>query len=283
MANYLIDTFKNTTKSVAFSRHAQTLLYESFRHAQGDQPNQVNFIQCYARILYETGIPLKSTDRLNLHERITKRRLPRGHAVIEDQERIRAQFEFWWLNMFDILESVYAETPSRLPNLMTLRERAARVRATEDMPSFSDDEMERLGAEFEQHRSSQASTSFRDVLRRSFLPNLVRVELNFQGLPGPGAKYSERPRTDGGDVHESKLLTYCKRAAHHGLPPSDPVDIIYLGIRDHLEWLRDNDPSNETYLAYRKLVRAYNDNHPSATVTSLHIDSSSTEGVHYMA
>lgn len=256
-------------KSVTFSRHAQTLLYESFLHAQGDQVNQIHFIQSYARLLYEQGMPFDVSVKHRLTERIRNRHLPQSHKAIPNPIQVRAQFEYWWLNMFDIFESVYAADPGRLPDDATLYQRMVAVGGDESMSSFTAAELSKLTTNgFSPYRTeTRRLETYQDVVHRQFLPNLIRVELNFQGH---GAKFPERPRTDDGDVHESRMLGHCVKAARRDPAHVDTVDRIYLTVRLRLDWLERHNRKDPTYLAYQSLKAAYNDKHPTARVASLH-------------
>lgn len=183
-----------------------------------------------------------------------------------------AQFEFWWLNTWDILLAVYAGDPHLLPGREQLDARAAAVGGTSDMSSFTTREMDVLAEGFTTYRADDAHLSrSREVAISRFLPNLIRVEHNFQGR---GQKYSRRPREDGGDPYESKLLTYCREALkrfRRGAP--NLIDHIYLEICQRLDRLVHSDVSSPMRQSYTSLIADYNAHHPDARLPMLHVPS----------
>lgn len=264
------DVFARPEKS-EFRRHIQALLYDSFRQAQGDQALQVHFIECYARRLRECGVPINPAIRAELTERIRARRLPRGHIPIPNVEQVRSQFEFWWLNTWDILLSVYSGDATRLPAAGQLTARMVSVGGTPEMSSYTPDEMRRLNDGFAPYRDGpDPARSAREIIHERFLPSLIRVESYFQGN---GPRYAARPRTDGGDIHESRMLGHCRRAHFQaGRGTAEIIDHIYLEVSHRLSWLASHRPSDGTYVAYTELVRAYNRNHPGTPSADLHSD-----------
>jgi hypothetical protein len=196
--------------AVSLSRHAQTLLYESFRHAQGNQPAQVHFMQAYALLLRQTGVEIDFSLKDRLAHRIRAKQVPIGHMDIPNLIQVRAQFEFWWFIMWDIFSAIYLTDSQHLPTREKLDRRAIAVGGTCEMSSFTDKEMEALSHAFTPYRVADFSTLRpSEIVNQYFLPNLISVERNFQGR---GSRYATRPRTDGGDVHESKMLDHCAKA-----------------------------------------------------------------------
>ncbi|GAA5175188.1 hypothetical protein GCM10023321_80720 [Pseudonocardia eucalypti] len=249
-----------------FRRTVQTLLYESFRHAQGDQRLQIHFIESYARILREQGVSIDPAVRDELVPRIRSRRLPRGHLAISNRQQVAAQFEFWWLTLWDLLVSVYAEDSRHVPSSARLADRMVLVGGTTEMSSFTPAEMRQIDEGLAPYRDQDdPAKSSAQIIWERFLPNLIRVEWNFQGN---GARYPARPRTDGGDIHESKMLGYCDRAAAVSVDQaSDPVNQIYLEVSRSLAWLAAHRPQDPTYAAYTRLIASYRANHQRATAT----------------
>ncbi|WP_028927981.1 hypothetical protein [Pseudonocardia acaciae] len=245
------------------------MLYESFRHAQGDQALQVHFISSYARILRENGVPIDFTARVELAARMRTRRLPSGHMDIANSALVGSQFEFWWLNLWDILESVYTGSAEPLPSPEQLAARVVAVGGTERMSSYAAPELAHLNEGFAPYRDAgDPARTAREIILERFLPNLIRVERNFQGY---GSRYRARPRTDGGDAHEAKLLGHCRRARKRVFSvPRDPVDQIYLEASARLTWLALHEPADATFLDYLQLVEAYNRNHVSEPLADLH-------------
>jgi hypothetical protein len=260
---------KGPGPSSLLRRHVQTLLYESFRHAQGDQALQVHFIHCYAHLLRAAAVPLDLSVRDQFVDRIRNRQVPRGHQVIVNLDLVRSQFEFWWLNMWDVLLSVYMEDPGLLPGPDQLAARSVATGGTPEMSSYTDDEMERLDAGFDAYRTDDPPREFSFVVHERFLPRLLEVEWNFQGN---GPRYRSRPRTDGGDVHESKLLSHCEKALTH-LERStlDMIDRIYLAVCNRLEWLTHHQVGDPVSVFYRRLIAAYNSHHVAGPVRQLHV------------
>lgn len=85
------------------------------------------------------------------------------------------------------------------------------VGGTPEMSSSTDDELSAVVDAFGMYREQDCSDAlYTRVINDHLLPNLIRVELNFQGY---GHRYAERPRTDGGDVHESRMIGHCATAA----------------------------------------------------------------------
>ncbi|MBP2472448.1 hypothetical protein JOF53_001320 [Crossiella equi] len=252
---------------MSFSRHAQTLLYESFRHAQGDQPNQVHFMFGYALLLRDAKVPFDLSVRDSLLDRVRNRQLPQGHLAMPNADQVRAQFEFWWRTMFDVFRAVQDDDLALLPSVRELRERMAHVGGEADMSSFTGEEMGRLAATLAEYRArTEKRLSAYDVIGGRFLPGMIRVEHNFQGV---GARWTYRPREDGGDPHESRMLSYYRRLA--GREQLDLPGQVYAIAARRLDWLAEHEPAHPVHLAYRDLVNAYNANHPEAPVTRLHL------------
>lgn len=243
-----------------FRRRVQTLLYESFRHAQGDQRLQIHFIESYARLLRGQGVSIDPAVRDELLPRIRSRRLPHGHAAIPNGRQVVAQFEFWWLTLWDLLVSVYAEDSGLVPSSAQLADRTILVGGTTEMSSFTLEEMRQIDEGLAPYRDRDDPVrSSAEIIRERFLPNLIRVEWNFQGN---GTRYSARPRTDGGDIHASKMLEYCDRAVAASADQSaDPVTQIYLEVSSRLAWLAVHQTQDPTYVAYTKFIASYNANH----------------------
>ena len=249
--------------------HVRKLLRESFRAAQGDQPTQVHFIQAYARYMRLENVPLDLTVRDALIERVRRQRLPAGHLRIPDPAQRQAQFQFWWDNLWDILTAVYTGTSEFLPARAELDDRAHAAGGHAGMSSFTDAEMAALARTIGLYRRRDAGPGPDLVIDELLLPALIRVELGFQGH---SMRYPERPRTDGGDVHESKLLRHCSRALErYQQHTQDIVDRIYRMICRRLSRLADSNPNDPIYARYRTLVSAYNANHPDRPVARLHV------------
>jgi uncharacterized membrane protein YczE len=252
-------------------RHLQVLVYSSFRHAQGSQATQIHFIQSDIRLLREQGVPFDPAAGDALTEHVRRLRLPSGHVEVPDEQLVRAQFEFWAQTLWDIACSVYHDDPRLLPDRGRLEERAVAVGGTKQMSSFTDTEMASVAAALDTYRAPGAvGLSGTDVVNTLFVPSLLEVELRFQGV---GEKYPSRPRTDGGDVHESRLLGHCERALlryRQGRP--DTTNRIYLAVCQRLDGLPGLDAGEDPVAArYRELVVAYNRCHPGAEVAELHV------------
>lgn len=255
--------------AVSLSRHAQTLLYESFRHAQGNQPAQVHFMKAYALLLRQTGVEIDFSLKDRLAHRIRSKQVPIGHMDIPNLIQVRAQFEFWWLIMWDIFSAIYLTDSQHLPTREKLDRRAIAVGGTCEMSSFTGEEMEALSHAFTPYRVADFSTLRpSEIVNEYFLPNLIRVERNFQGH---GSRYATRPRTDGGDVHESKMFDHCAKAVRRlQRKITGPIDLIYVYVCERLDWLSRNQPDNPVYVDYLSLIDFYNTNHPHAPATALH-------------
>ncbi|MFE3783997.1 hypothetical protein ACFXPA_38150 [Amycolatopsis sp. NPDC059090] len=221
-------------------------------------------MQAYVRVLHCWQVPLDCSARDELLDRIRRGRIPIWHSVIESANQVQAQFEFWWLNLWDILHSVYAGEPGLILSADDLARRAENVGGTPEMSSFTSEEMEKAAAGFSPYRAEETPWSYSDVIRDHFLPSLIRVETNFQGL---GARYSSRPRTDGSDVHESIMMRQCLAVNREG---GGPVDLIYETVIKLLDWQESNAPHGRNHVTYRALVDAYNRCHPNSPVLALH-------------
>lgn len=255
---------------VNFRQHIQRVSYQSFQHAQGDQPAQVHFLQCYARMLRRHA-PIDDTARTASPDQLGNRALPRGHMPVPLLQKA-AQFKFWWWLLWDIVTSVYSDNPAALPDRTLLDERAGALGATAEMSSFTDEEMTALAAALAIYRDTPASSAWTVHYLAStlWLPNLVRVEIGFQGH---GRRYPKRPRTDRGDPHVSRLAQECAKAAT-SWRPGELTSELYLLTCRVLDEATDSDPTGEADAlgtTYRTLVAAYNDNHPEQQVARLHI------------
>lgn len=250
----------HTAGAAAFRRHVRKLHRESFAAAQGDQPTQLHFIQAYARYMLISGVPIDLPVRDEVIERVRRQRLPAGHLLVPDAAQRRAQFEFWWFGMWDVLSAVYSGLPDYLPSRAELDDRVDAVGGTPEMSSFSEREMRRLARALAFYRRCDITVGPNVVVELLLLPSMIRTELGFQGR---SERYPARPRTDGGDVHESRLLTRCELALqhyHHG--KADVVDRIYRQLCRQLSWLERVEPCNPVQVQYRELVDAYNATHP---------------------
>jgi hypothetical protein len=255
----------------SYRRHAQILAYISFRHAQGNQPLQVHYIESYVRILRALGVTPAAGDRDALAEHIRRLRLPLGHMEIPDATLVDVQFAFWWANIWDITLAVFTGDHRHLPTRARLDERVTELGGTTDMSSFTDVELTDLAAAFDRHRSASATALGPvEVVERYVVPALIEVEFGFQGS---GDRYPTRPRTDGGDIHESRMAEHCLRALRRyreGRP--DPTDRIYRAICHRLDQLSlPTFVPDPTAGRYRDLVGAYNHTHPADPVVRLHV------------
>lgn len=249
-------------------REQQRLWYWSFAYAQGDQAVQVHVIQCCARLMREQGEPL---DQPAATAPLGKFRLPAGHTPVADPTQILAQAQFWWDLMRDLLNAVDLHDPTLLPNREQLEQRALRVGGTKEMSSFTDEEMAALDYAIDLYRGDASdSLTSTDVVERHLVPNLIRVELAFQGH---GTRWAYRPRTDGGDPHTSRLLEYCESARrHHTAGVLTLLDRMAVQVCARLDSLATVPPGSEPVAArYRDLLEAYNTNHPSDRVARLHV------------
>ncbi|RSM80590.1 hypothetical protein DL991_10795 [Amycolatopsis sp. WAC 01375] len=121
------------------------------------------------------------------------------------------------------------------------------------------------------YRTGAATTSAAaQVIDKLFVPQLLEVELGFQGL---GARYPQRPRTDGGDKHESHMLGHCRTARTrfaHG--KASITDVIYRQVCRSLDQLRGSTAAETAVAArYDLLIQLYNQCHPGPAVSLLHI------------
>ncbi len=252
-------------------REQQRLWYWSFAYAQGDQAVQVHVIECCARLMRESGQPLRPGPAAAPLEKF---RLPGGHVEVPDSTQIRAQAAFWWDLMRDLVAAVEHHTPAALPNRSQLEHRARQAGGTKEMSSFTDEEMAALAQAIGLYRgeASDALTAG-DVVERHLVPNLLRVEMAFQGY---GTRWAYRPRTDEGDPHGSRLLEYCESARRHSaagvLTLLDRMALQVCARLDHLAAVPDGtEPIADRY---RDLVEAYNSNHPGHRVARLHVPTS---------
>lgn len=248
-------------------RELQRLWYWSFNHAQGDQPVQVHVIECCLRLLRERG---ESTELPGYPaDAIARFRLPDGHIAVP-QQQVRAQAAFWWRLLAALTASVTHGDTTRLPDPEWLEQCAVEVGGTKAMSSFTDEELAALAVAIEQYRGeSSGELAAVEVVDRYLVPNIIRVELGFQGH---GTRWSFRPRSDGGDAHASRLLEYsdAARRHHHGGVPTI-LDRMVLLICRRLDQLAAQpvgaDPVADRY---RDLLEAYNNNHRGAAVALLH-------------
>jgi hypothetical protein len=250
----------DTLGAAVFRRHARKLLRESFQAAQGDQRTQVHFVQAYMRYLLIDGVPIDLPARAAPVERIRRQRLPAGHLLVPDRAQREAQFEFWWHLMWDLAAAVYAGVPDFLPSRDEIDDRVRVCGGTPAMSSFTETEMARLARTIALYRRCDVALGPDVVIELLLTPSIVRTELGFQGR---SPRYPARPRTDGGDVHESRLLTRCElalRRYHEG--HADIVDRIYRKVCHQLSWLERVEPYNPVQLQYRELIDAYNATHP---------------------
>ncbi|WP_410570381.1 YczE/YyaS/YitT family protein [Amycolatopsis sp. cmx-4-61] len=256
---------------MTLARHMQRLAYIGFQHAQGSQALQVHFVQAYIRILAENNVPQVPQTREELAARAARLRPPPGHLDVGDDQLVRAQFMFWAHNTWDIAAAVYHANPGLLPDRATLDERAANLGGHADMTSFSDGEMTALAEAFATYRSTPGSQlSAAQVIDLHLVPVLIEVELAFQGTSD---RFRQRPRTDGGDVHESRLLTHCHTALlRHRQGRARVTDQIYHRICHRLDSLAAAQPGTDPVAArYAELIAAYNRNHPAVQAVRLHV------------
>ncbi len=255
-------------RATSMRPHLQVLAYGSFRHAQGNQAGQLHFVQAYVRLLAQQGIPFERSGMGILDAIVGHLRLPHGHADINDPVLVRAQFAFWARNIWDVIRSVYHDAPDLLPDRRRLDQRAAEVGGTREMTSFTDDELAALAAAFAYYRApSSIRLSATDIVDTHLVPALLETELGFQG---EGTRFVRRPRTDGGDVHESRMLGHCRKAAQRyrdGRP--DVVNQIYRAVCARLD--RAVDDADPLASRYRDLVAAYNRCHPASALVRLHV------------
>lgn len=255
-------------RTTSMRQHLQVLAYGSFRHAQGNQAAQVHFVQAYVRLLEQQGIPFEWSGMRVLDTIVRHLRLPHGHAHIDDPVLVHAQFAFWARNIWDVIRSVYHDDPALIPDRRRLDQRAAEVGGTREMTSFRDDELGTLAAAFGFYRArSSARLSATEVVDTHFVPALLDTELGFQG---EGTRFVRRPRTDDGDVHESRMLSHCSKSARRyrdGRP--DVVNQIYRAVCVRLD--RATDDTDPLTSRYRDLIAAYNRCHPGSTVARLHV------------
>ncbi len=248
--------------------HLQVLAYGSFRHAQGNQVAQAHFVQAYVRLLAQLGIPFEPSGMRVLDAIVGHLRLPHGHADINDPVLVHAQFAFWARNIWDVIRSVYHADPALIPDRRRLDQRAAELGGTPEMTSFTNDELGALAAAFGLYRTrSSVQLSATEIVDTYLVPAVVNAELGFQG---EGTRFVRRPRTDGGDVHESRMLSHCGKSAQRyreGRP--DVVNQIYRAVCARLD--RATDVADPLASRYRDLVAAYNRCHPDATVARLHV------------
>jgi hypothetical protein len=250
----------HNTGATAFRRHARKLHRESFAAAQGDQPTQLHFIQAYARYLKTMGIPIDLPARDDALERIRHQRLPAGHLLVPDAGQRQAQFEFWWRLMWDVFAAVYSGRPEYLPSRAELDDRVRECGGRPEMTSFTELEMRRLARTLGFYRRCDVADGPDVVIELFLLPSMIRTELGFQGR---SERYPARPRTDGGDVYESRLLTRCELALQqYREGKADIVDRIYRKMCRQLSWLDKVEPENPVRLQYQELVGAYNATHP---------------------
>ncbi|MEU4198266.1 hypothetical protein AB0E69_40665 [Kribbella sp. NPDC026611] len=224
--------------------------------------SQLHFVQAYLRHLHADGVRYDGTARTELAAAARAARLPTAHLAIPDTALIEAQFAFWWELVCDVAAAVSARDHRLLPDDAVLRRRISDVGGRPEMSSFRDEEMDELIAVLATYRSTAADElTPHDVTAHRFVPQLLRVELGFQGS---GPRYPRRPRPEGSDPHESLLRSHCRHAqARAGAGTADIVDRIYLEVSRTLD-----AAGNEVY---QRLIDAYNANHPGAEVTSLHI------------
>ncbi|MFK0249570.1 hypothetical protein ACIQUM_33140 [Amycolatopsis azurea] len=195
--------------------------------------------------------------------------IPAGHLVVDD-DLARAQFWFWSYNIWDIARSVMTGDPTHLPDRIELECRARAAGARPGMSSFTETELTGLAAAFEIYRAyRRQSLTPQDVVNTLFLPQLLQVELGFQGH---GERYPARPRRDDGDKHECRMLGHCL-AAHRHFSDSRPstTDQIYRMACHRLDGLQHGHADQLIAAKYRQLVAAYNLRHPTATVPRLHV------------
>ncbi|MFI5591262.1 YitT family protein [Amycolatopsis sp. NPDC051758] len=256
---------------MTLARHVQRLAYIGFQHGQGSQALQVHFVQAYIRILAENDVPHVPQTREELAARAARLQPPSGHLNVEDDQLVRAQFTFWAYNTWDVVAAVYHDKPSLLPNRAILDERAANVGGTADMTSFTDAEMTALAEAFATYHSTPAAQlSASQVIDLHLVPALIEVELGFQGTSD---RWPQRPRTDGGDVHESRLLTHCHTALErHRQGRARVTDQIYHRMCHRLDALTAAPPANDPLASrYEELIAAYNRNHPGERAPRLHV------------
>ncbi|OLZ51651.1 hypothetical protein BS329_15405 [Amycolatopsis coloradensis] len=252
----------------AGKRHVHLLSYMSFRHAQGSQPVQLHFMQAYARILRDTGVTVDPGLRsATPREVIRQRALPTNHLDIPDPALISAQLEFWWLLMWDVLDAVRTRDHTHLPSRRDLLDRMNAVGGNQEMSSFTDEELTALDSALDLYRNAAADQLAGDVIAVTyFLPALLHVERGFQGA---GTRFPARPRTDGGDVHDSLLLTHCRAARdRYRKGTTDITDRVYHAVCRHLDRAERDDTA--LHGSYRALVASYNRNHPQELEPRLH-------------
>ncbi|OXM44260.1 hypothetical protein CFP71_40620 [Amycolatopsis thailandensis] len=220
--------------------------------------------------MLEYGTPgtLPPLERILDHAR--RLAVPAGHLAV-DNALSRAQFLFWAHNIWDVARSLVEHDSALLPDRELLEARAADVGAQPGMSSFSEPELAELAGAFEVYRTRYATTSAAaQVIDELFVPQLLEVELGFQGI---GARYPRRPRIDGGDAHESRLLGHCRTAhTRYTQAKTSVTDLVYRQVCRSLDQLRGcPSPTNAVVARYDLLIRLYNQRHPGSSVPLLHI------------
>lgn len=254
--------------SAVFSRCIRKGFRASFWAAQGNQVLQVHFLQAYARYMVIDRIPRDPTARHIQQESMREQLIPHGHVQVLDKVR-RAQNEFWWQLMWDILDAAYDGVPECLPSRAELDDRIRACGGDPTMSGFSDEQMTPLARALGLYRRRDIAPGPNVVIELLFLPGVIEVERGFQGA---GVHYPQRPRTDGGDVHQSRLASYCQRACvHYHEGTADIVDRIYRMLCERLTWLAAARIDDPVHIAYRELVDAYNTHHRGQHVEQLHV------------
>ena len=266
------DPFRRTghRPPMTWARHLRHLSYASFRHAQGNQAVQVHFVQSYLRAVLEHGTPGTLSPLERILDRARRLAVPAGHLPV-DRALSRAQFLFWSHNIWDIARSLVEHDPAVLPNRGLLDARAADVGAAPGMSSFNEPELAELAGAFEIYRTGVATTwAAAEVIDKLFVPQLLEVELGFQGL---GARYPRRPRTDGGDKHESRMLGHCRTAhTRFARGKASITDVVYRQVCRRLDQLCGSTAAGTAVAGrYDLLIQLYNQRHPGSFVSLLHV------------
>lgn len=255
------------------------VFFYSFAHSQGRlimQPDVLSFVASKWR---EKNLKINFSLREQMAQQVREFRPPKGHRAVDSQET-KAQFAFWWENMWDIFafhgldeENLDYRPPSEEQLKMRSRKFSGEKAYSEGIfSSLRGDKMKSIADRIALNTPILGSQR---IMVEHLVPNMISVETYFQGFP----KYSEkigRQRTDKGDDFESKIRLHCTTALDKVARKLslNVYDEMYLDISNYLEkistksTLEGTDKSN--YEAYKKLIEIYNKNHSENTVSVLH-------------
>jgi hypothetical protein len=259
------------------------VFYHSFNHAQGRLVMQPDVLSYVASKWREEKISVDFSMEKELKEKIVSFKIPRGHRIVDENET-KAQFGFWWENMWDIfryqkLDPYNLDFPAPTEEKLQIRSRFHSGNEAYDSNKYESLKADKMGKIAERIAINTPQLGSQKILSKFLIPNLISLESYWQGDWDPPASNPSllgRKRTDGGDEYECKLLTRCRTALSKVKEniPLTIYDEMYFDISNFLSNLESkvrNQHEEKLYQSYKKLIHLYNKNHIGSEVVSLYL------------